>query len=190
MQKQNKNRLKVGLLFIGSFLFLMATVNRPVKANETVIEKQVNEYKVALSFMSPTVKTGPNEIMVRLRDAQDKPMENTKIILTVDMDRGTSMAGHDMEMRKPIVLELAPAHAQNKMGDYMGRIDFKDKGKWMIAATFDAGGKSNQVDFEVNVASAGPNWFIIGGFLALIVLVILIAGIAKRKRNKSIPKQG
>jgi len=189
MQKQNKNRLKGWLFFIGSFLFLMATVNRPAKANETVIEKQVNEYKVALSFMSPTVKTGPNEIMVRLRDAQDKPVENVKITLTADMDRGASMAGHDMEMRKPIVLELTPAHEQNKMGDYMGRIDFKDKGKWMIAVAFEAGGKSNQADFEVQVASAGPNWFMIGGFLALIALVILIAGIAKRKRNKRVSKE-
>ena len=190
MQKHNKNRLKAGSLCMGFFLILPLTAAQSVKTNEMVIAKQINEYKVVLSFMSPTVKTGPNEIMVRLRDAQDKPVENVKITLTADMDRGASMAGHGMEMQKQIVLELQPAHEMEKMGDYMARIEFSDKGKWLLHAVFDVGGKNNQVDFEVQVSSAGPNGLLIGGFLALIVLVILIAGIAKRKRNKSIPKQG
>jgi uncharacterized integral membrane protein len=189
MRKQNKDLLKFGSLGVVFFLLLTLALAQNVKANTTVMTKQVNEYKVELSFMSPTIKTGANEIMVRIKDAQDKPIENVKITLTADMDRGASMAGHGMEMQKPIKLELQPAHEMEKMGDYMARIEFSDKGQWLITVAFDAGAKNNQADFEVQVASAGPNWFLIGGFLALIVLVILIAGIAKRKRNKNVSKE-
>jgi hypothetical protein len=38
-------------------------------------------------------------------------------------------------------------------------------------------------DFDVDVASAGPNWFIVGGFLVIAALIIVTAGISKRNKK-------
>jgi len=92
------------------------------------------------------------------------------------------MGNDGMAEDKPMMIALK--EGSNK-GEYSGMVDFKNKGKWIINATFDVQGQEKNIDLDFDVQSAGPNWLIIGGFSGVIVLIIVIAAINKKKSIKA-----
>ena len=54
-----------------------------------------------------------------------------------------------------------------------------------MKATFNADGQEKNIDLAFNVQSAGPNWLIIGGFLGIIIVIIVIAALSKKKSIKA-----
>lgn len=140
--------------------------------------KEVDGIKVDLTFMDKDIKTGNNDLMIKLYDSSDKPIGNAKVKITADMDR----TNDDMNMSnsEPLQIDLESSH---DVGQYMGTINFTDDGKWMIKANFNIDGKDRTADFDLDVAKGGPNWFIIGGFLGVIAIVIILAAINKKRRS-------
>lgn len=142
-------------------------------------EKKVDGIGVSLSFKKEKAVKGSNDIMITLHDAKDQPITDAKVTATAEMDKGMSM---DMKESKPLAITFEKGDAQ---GQYMGKVDFTDKGKWIVKATVNENGKEKIVDFDVDVAGSGPNWGIIGGFLGVVVVVIVIAAIKKKQTAKA-----
>jgi len=66
----------------------------------------------------------------------------------------------------------------------MGNIDFTDKGKWVVTANVMVNGEKKDIQFDVDVISAGPNWVVIGGFIGIVSIIIIVAAVKKKQSNK------
>jgi uncharacterized membrane protein YdcZ (DUF606 family) len=91
------------------------------------------------------------------------------------MDKNSDM-GMDMNGKKPIEVSLE----NSKDGQYMGKINFTDKGKWVITANIMVNGEQKDVQFDADVVSSGPNWVVIGGFVGIVAVIIIVAAVKKK----------
>lgn len=150
------------------------------------IEVKVEGINVELSFTSGKALTGNGDIMITLHDDDDKPITDALVTAIAEMDK--SSMDPKMEDSKPIAIEFKK---DDEEGQYMGEVDFTDEGKWIVKVTINAQGQVKNLDFNVDVeepddheADSGANWGVIGGFLGLMALIIIIAGIKKKKSMK------
>lgn len=172
-----KRILFAGLVFcFVTFLTLSGFVFASEGGNE--IKKEVDGIKVELSFIKEPVKTGNNELMIKLHNDKDEPISDAKVKVTADMDRKSEMSGTHMQKFNPIIIELESSHEK---GQYMGKIDLSDAGKWKLTADIITGGQKKNIDFELDVVKGGPNWGVIIAFLVVISGIIALAAIKKRK---------
>lgn len=142
-----------------------------------VTEKKIDGINVELSFQDEKVKTGKNEIMLNLHDSNDKEIEISNVAITAKMADDSEMEmDMNMDESKPIEVNLE----SSEEGQYMGEIDFTDKGKWVVTANFVVDGKEKSLDFDVEVADGGPNWIVIGGFLGIVAVIIIVAAVKKK----------
>ncbi|MCE5220555.1 MAG: FixH family protein [Clostridium sp.] len=140
-------------------------------------EKSSNGINAELTFNKDNkVKTGKNDVMVTLHDNNDKEIQNADVKISAEMDKSSDMGGMNMDKLKPI--EAALESSGN--GQYMGNIDFTDKGKWTVTANVLVNGEKKDIKFDVDVASAGPNWIVIGGFVGIVAVIIVVAAVKKK----------
>lgn len=143
-------------------------------------EKRMDGISAELTFNEDNkVKTGKNDVMVTLHDSSDKEIENANVNISAEMDSSSDMGGMSMDKSKPIEAALE----NNGKGQYMGNIDFTDKGKWTVTANVIVNGEKKDIKFDVDVVSAGPNWVVIGGFIGIVAVIIVVAAV-KKKSNK------
>ncbi|NAS17474.1 hypothetical protein GND98_006205 [Clostridium butyricum] len=142
-----------------------------------VTEKKIDGINVELSFQDEKVKTGKNEIMLNLHDSNDKEIEISNVSIIAKMADDSEMEmDMNMDESKPIEVNLE----SSEEGQYMGEIDFTDKGKWVVTANFVVDGKEKSLDFDVEVADGGPNWIVIGGFVGIVAVIIIVAAVKKK----------
>jgi hypothetical protein len=140
-------------------------------------EKSVNGINAELTFNKDNkVKTGKNDVMLTLHDANDKEIKNADVNISAEMDKNSDMGSMDMDKSKPIEVTLEGS----EQGQYMGNIDFSDKGKWIVTANVMLNGEKKDIKFDVDVTSAGPNWVIIGGFIGIVAVIIIVAAVKKK----------
>lgn len=140
-------------------------------------EKSVNGINAELTFNKDNkVKTGKNDVMLTLHDANDKEIENADVNISAEMDKESDMGGMDMDKSKPTEVALEGSG----QGEYMGNIDFSDKGKWVVTANVMVNGEKKDIKFDVDVISAGPNWVVIGGFIGIVAVIIAVAAVKKK----------
>lgn len=176
MRKKLIKNLVLGLLFT-----LTLSTTALADSGGTKIEKNVDGIKVDLILSSDTVKTGDNELTLKLYDEKGQPLENANIKVTADMP-GNNMDNMNMNNSKPEAVNFKSGHEK---GEYTGNVNFSDKGNWTIKTDFTVANQEKMADFDVKVANAGPNWIIIGAFLGVVVLIIIIAVISKNKKKTS-----
>ena len=144
-------------------------------------EKSANGIKAELTFNKDNkVKTGKNDVMITLHDNNDKEIEKATVNISAEMDKSSDMGGMNMDKSKPIEVTLE----NSEKGQYMGNINFTDKGKWIITATATLNGEKKDIKFDVDVASGGPNWVVIGGFMGIVAVIIVVAAVKKKKSSK------
>ncbi|AGK96865.1 FixH family protein [Clostridium pasteurianum] len=176
MGKKLIKNLVLGLLFT-----LILSTTALADSGGTKIEKNVDGIKVDLVLSSDTVKTGDNELTIRLYDEKGQPLENANVKVTADMP-SNNMGNMNMDNSKPGAIDFK---AGQEKGEYTGNVNFSDKGNWTIKTDFTAANQEKMADFDIKVADSGPNWLIIGGFLGVVVLIIIIAVISKNKKKTS-----
>lgn len=176
MRKKLIKNLVLGLLFT-----LTLSTTALADSGGTKIEKNVDGIKVDLILSSDTVKTGDNELTLKLYDEKGQPLENANVKVTADMP-GNNMDNMNMNNSKPEAINFKAGHEK---GEYTGNVNFSDKGNWTIKTDFTVANQEKMADFDVKVANAGPNWIIIGAFLGVVVLIIIIAVISKNKKKTS-----
>ncbi len=175
---------RIRILALAS-LALVATM--ALSANEEMkgLVKEVNGYKVELVFMNGAPMVGKNQMMIRLSDSMMAPVDGAMVSATAKMDAGMSMGGSSMSEGKSLTMEMMAGAAGSKKGEYMATVDFPNEGKWVVDASAKVGDASLPASFEVEVAKAGPNMLIVGGFIGIILLVIVVAAINKARSGKS-----
>lgn len=169
--------IKSLILGLGISILLFGTVFANV--DNKGIEKDVDGVKVNISFMTPNAKTGSNDLIITLHDNNEKSISGAIVKLTADMDR-TKDAMNSQMSTQPLKVELQSSPEE---GQYISKINFTDSGKWMVNVNFTVDGKESMTDFELNVDRAGPNWYVIGGFLGIVAIVIAFAAINKKRRS-------
>lgn len=143
-------------------------------------EKSMNGINAELTFNKDNkAKTGKNDVMVTLHDNNNKEIDNADVKISAEMDKSSDMGGMNMDNSKPIEATLE----SSGQGQYMSNIDFSDKGKWIVTANAMVNGEKKDVKFDVDVASSGPNWVVIGGFVGIVAVIIIVAAV-KKKSNK------
>ncbi len=150
--------------------------NDTTAVKTTTVENMAGNFKVKLLFKDGKPKTGTNDLYVRLADAANMPVEKAIVTLTVEMDKGSSMS-MDMTTVKPVSVRLE--EAKDAKGEYRGKMDFGYTGSWIASVGIEAGGAKNDTSFNVEVASGGPNWLVIGIFVGILAVIILLAAIRK-----------
>lgn len=176
MRKKLIKNLMLGLLFT-----LTLSTTALADSGGTKIEKNVDGIKVDLILSSDTVKTGDNGLTIKLYDEKGQPLENTNVKVTAAMP-SNDMGNMQMDNSTPEAIDFK---AGQENGEYTGTVNFSDKGNWTIKTDFTAANQEKMADFDVKVAGSGPNWFIIGGFLGVVVLIVIIAAIFKNKKKTS-----
>ncbi|EKQ51900.1 MULTISPECIES: FixH family protein [unclassified Clostridium] len=140
-------------------------------------EKNSNGINAELTFNKDNkVKTGKNDVMVTLHDSNNKEIQNADVKISAEMDKSSDMGSMNMDKSKPIEAVLE----SSGNGQYMGNIDFTDKGKWTVTANVMVNGEKKDIKFDVDVASAGPNWIVIGGFVGIVAVIIVVAAVKKK----------
>lgn len=175
-----KNKI-IKNLILGSILILTLSTSALASTVGTKVEKTVDGIKVDLILSSEKVKTGENELRIMLHDDKGQSVDNANVKITADMS-GSDMGGMKMENSKPMSIELKPGAEK---GEYEGKVNFSDKGKWKVKTDFTVNNAEKMTDFDVDVASAGPNWFVVGGFSGVIVLIVVLASVMKNKKKSS-----
>lgn len=142
------------------------------------MDKKVDGINASIVFNNKAVKPGDNQYTIILNDKDNKPISNAMVSTTVKMATSMDMSGQDMNKSKAMMTTL---NESNVKGQYIGSANFTDKGKWNIKTKFTSNGKTESATFDVDVVSAGPNLLVIGGFLGVIVLVVIVVAVKKKK---------
>jgi hypothetical protein len=144
-------------------------------------EKSMNGINAELTFNKDNkAKTGKNDVMVTLHDNNNKEIDNATVNISAEMDKNSNMGGMNMDGSKPIEATLK----DSGNGQYMGEINFTDKGTWTVTATTMVNGEKKDIKFDVDVVSSGPNWVVIGGFIGIVAVIIVVAAVKKKKSSK------
>ncbi|WP_058953799.1 FixH family protein [Clostridium tyrobutyricum] len=168
-------------LIVTLFFTLILSTTALADSNGTKIEKNVDGIKADLILSSDTVKIGDNNLTIKLYDEKGQPLQDANVKVIADMSGG-SMDNMNMDNSKTEAVNFKSA---DQKGEYTGTINFSDKGNWTLKTSFTSKNQEKMADFNVKVINPGPNWFIIGGFLGAVILIIIIAGILKNKKKAS-----
>lgn len=165
---------------IALFLTFILSATALADGDGTKIEKNVDGIKIDLILSGDTVNVGSNTLTIKLYDKKGQPLENADVKVTADMPEDNM---NNMNDSKPKTVDFKAGHEK---GEYTGTLNFSDKGDWKIKINFTTESQEKMADFDVKVVSFRPNWFVIGGFLGAVVLIIIIAGISKNKKKVSV----
>jgi hypothetical protein len=91
---------------------------------------------------------------------------------------GGHSGGHD----EPALAELV---AGPTPGEYQGQVNFTAEGRWLVKVNFTAQGHTKEVEFAIDVVKRGPNWYVLGGFLSVNMLVVTTAAVMKYRTAKA-----
>ena len=133
---------------------------------------QSGGYELQLSTPKPLIE-GEQNIEIKItKDGNPVASMPVKVMAKMDKTDSSMTMGMDKVKAEEKVL------TESAQGNYAGNIMFKGSGKWIITVMF---GDMQKTSFEVMVEKEGANWYVIGGFLGIILLFITIAVIAKKR---------
>jgi len=166
--------------FILAFIFILSIPTLAIAATaDTPITKDADGVKATLTFTEDTLKKTGNEFTISLLDQNGKPLTNANLKVTANMDQTSGMSGMN---DKAMMIDLKDG---SQTGEYTGMVNLKNNGKWIIEATFNDENQQKTVNFDFEVHNTSINWMQIGGFAAVIIIVIGTAAIFKIKSKKA-----
>ena len=168
-------------LLLGLAALVLLPLGLAANGGDKGIVKDVGDLRVELLLGASGARIGGNEFMVRIRDAQGKPITDAMVMLAVDMDKGSAMT---MDMGKDKPKGLAFIADPMEAGMYKGKVELGFKGKWIASLELARAGMTEKADFPFEVAEAGPNWGILLGFGALFAVVIAAAVLLRNRKPK------
>lgn len=172
--------LILAVLFVGRVL---------AGEDEHGLTKEVDGITVELSFADETARTGGNEAMVALTGGDGKPIAGATVLVSAEMaGAAAEMAEMGHAGTPPPQALLAEPQAGHGEGRYMAKLDFSDEGEWTVKLNIAAGDRKRLAEFAVHVENAGPNWYVIGGFLGVIGAIIAAAALKKMRKTAVHPE--
>lgn len=164
-------------------------------------EKEVDGYKVKLTFVEGDVQIGHNEINIQVNDPQGQLVTNASVTVIAELyeesptdTTGAGNGGMDMggaqnsagPAEKPIETTKVELKAGPTAGEFEGEVDLSEAGHWMITAVIKLEQMEKSVEFEVELKKSGPNWYVLSGFFGLI-LAFVIGGLITKRKSNSVP---
>jgi hypothetical protein len=187
----NRTPRKVGNAALTLALAAAITVTLPLAAfasgGDNGITKTVDGLSLELVVGSGAPRTGSNAVRLEVRDGQSQPVAGAAVVLTVAMDTKASMS-MDMDKEKPKTVRLE--ESTQTPGSYRGNVDLGYSGAWTVSMELKRGDATTMTDFALNVASAGPNWAIIGAFGGIVIVLIIAAAVLRSRKGKAQPAAG
>lgn len=144
---------------------------------------------IQVEFVTPADGSvvGDNSVAVQLKDTSTgQPVVRDSVRVQLVMDAGDTAMSHGgmgMSAQDPITLDLKAV--KEVPGSFAGKVNFRNTGDWKARVAVDPRGIQAPLTFSVRVGSAGPNWLVIGGILAIIALVIGGIVVAMKRKTPS-----
>lgn len=144
---------------------------------------------IQVEFVTPADGSvvGDNSVAVQLKDTSTgQPVVRDSVRVQLVMDAGDTAMSHGgmgMSAQDPITLDLKAV--KEVPGSFAGKVNFRNTGDWKARVAVDPRGIQAPLTFSVRVGSAGPNWLVIGGILAVIALVIGGIVVAMKRKTPS-----
>jgi hypothetical protein len=195
--------LKIISILILSIILLLSSAS-PVQADAGEArheEKEVDGYKVKLTFVEGDVQIGHNELNIQINDPQGQLVTNAGVTIIAELYNEiptgvTSTGNSGMNMgsdengtsppEKPMMTVKADLVAGTNAGEYEGEVELEETGHWMITAVVRLQQQEKSVEFVVDLQKSGPNWYVLSGFFGVIV-VIIVVGVLKKRKSKNVP---
>lgn len=141
-------------------------------------KKTVGNYEIELVTPDP-LSEGEKDVTVKIMktgaaDAMGSNSESMPVKIMAEMDKSDKSMSMGMDNSKAQEQEMT----QDQSGNHMAKINFQGNGKWIVTVMF---GDMQKATFEVMVEKSGPNWVFVGGFVGIIILIILVAAFGRRK---------
>jgi hypothetical protein len=158
-------------------------------------KQEVGGITVELAFAAEPLKSGRNEIIVRLEDSTHQPVQNTQVIVTLaahadaagDDHAPTKKDSHadesDGHTDEPKEYKLKAGHAP---GEYEGKLSFPTAGEWEVHVRFTVNGQEREAVFPVDVLPGGKPWLLLGSFFGLNTAIIVTAAFLRANKSKEI----
>jgi hypothetical protein len=99
-----------------------------------------------------------------------------------EAETATDVHSHSGGHGEPTTVELEQGAAP---GEYQGQVGFSREGQWLIKVNFLVDGQVGETEFVVDVVKRAPNWYVLGGFAGMNMLVIVVAAVMKRSTLKA-----
>ena len=165
--------------------------------------KEVDGYKVKLTFVEGDVQVGHNDLNIKITDPQSQPVTDARVTLVTELYKkitsDTPSGGHGgMNMGSPSTTaspQETPSKTVNTAlvagehaGEYEGEVDLSQSGHWMISAVFYVQEQEKRVEYLVDLKEVGPNWYVLSVFFGVIGAIITTGAITKRKTKTVMPE--
>lgn len=157
--------------------------------------KEVDGYKVKLSFVDGDVQLGPNTLHILILDAQGQPVDGMAVNVVADhyaesagevemnMD-GMKSTSSPTDSATPLKTVKAEMKAGTEPGEYAGEVELAESGHWMVKVMFPVQQIQKSADFDFEIGSGSKSFiiWIFGGISALIIIGAVIARQSRRKK--------
>jgi len=180
-------------------LILVLSIAHPVLADADEARHEVKEvdgYKLKLTFVEGDVQLGHNKLNIEIKDTQAQVVGNTTVTVIAelyretsensakDMDKhssGKTSAQQDTSIETPIRTVKAEMEAGQKIGEYEGEVELEEAGHWMIKVVFLIQSQERVAEFQVDVHGAPNGWVILWPSWGINAGIISAAAITRRK---------
>lgn len=198
--------MKIISILILSMILLLSSAGTVLAVEEHeeaatgFIEKEIDGYKVKLTFAEGDAKIGHNQLHIQITNPQGQTVTDASVSIIAELyaapadtgHEGMDMTGanHSMDsMGKPVQTVRVNLTA-GAAGEYEGEVELSKAGYWMLNVVIGLQPQMKSVMFPVELGKSGPNWYVLASFLVLIVAIIVVGGLTKRKptNNVSLPE--
>lgn len=170
------------VLALSTLIFTLLPPALAASEGDNGIVKDLGGLEVELLLGKDGAKVGTNTVMLRIHDAEDKPVSDAMIMLEVAMDTGSTMT-MDMSKEKPKGVQMVADSMEEGM--YQGKVELGFTGKWIAKVDLSRGSTMAKADFPFEVSAGGPNWTVLIVFGLAIALVIGAAALLRSRKPKA-----
>jgi hypothetical protein len=180
---------------------LFAPVSRArADAGEAHMHLTVDGYSAELVLPSGPAVVGPNLVLIRLHDTAGQPLDRATVLIAPVAAHPVNASthnhgesGHDSATHSEaaghththgdshIETIMTQLEAGTDAGNYTGVIHFDSAGAWQVQLKFNNAGVDHAGIFAVTIAEPARDWRILGAFGGVNGLIIVIAGVLKRR---------
>ncbi len=166
--------------------------------------KEVDGYRVKLTFVEGDVQVGHNKLNIKVTDPQSAPVTDARVTLITELykesNAGAPSSGHGAMNMGSTANSTIPTQTATKTqkaalmagehaGEYEGEVDLGHAGHWMITAIVGLERHEKSVEFLVDLKEVGPNWYILSVFFGVIGAIITTGAITKRRLRIALPEK-
>lgn len=143
--------------------------------------KDAGQVRVELMTKPSPPKVGENLISVFLKD-KVTGAALTKAAVRIEPVMSDESMKKDMHHQAPQIINMALEAGHT---EYKAKVNFSDPGAWQMKVALSVNDAQHTVVFDILVAKSGPNWAVIGGFLGIILLIIIVALVFKLRSRRT-----